>query len=104
MPGRAITPAMNEETDPPKDDPVATAILQALDGDASLTFKDLAQHLFAQRRKPKDRPDGWRKYMTAVKQQAVHLARQGRVEIVRKGEVADPDDFKGIVRVRRARG
>ena len=40
--------------------------------------------------------------MTAVKQQSVHLARKGRVDIVRKGQVADPDDFKGIVRVRRA--
>ncbi len=83
-----------------KDDPVATAILQALAGAASLSFKDIAQHIADQRRRPKDGPDLWRRYQTAVKQQAVHLARQGRIEIVRKGEVADPNDFKGIVRLR----
>lgn len=83
-----------------KDDPVATAILQALAGASSLSFKDIAEHIADQRRRPKDGPDLWRRYQTAVKQQAVHLARQGRIEIVRKGEVADPNDFKGIVRLR----
>lgn len=36
----------------------------------------------------------------AVKQRAVSLAREGRIEIVRKGQVVDPEDFKGIVRYR----
>lgn len=92
----------NTETQPPKDDPIAIAILEMLADGASLQFKDIAMRIFEVKRRPKDRPDGWRKYMTSVKQQAVHLARQGRVEIVRKGEVADPNDFKGIVRVRLA--
>ena len=92
------------EDQTPKDDPVAVAILDALTGGKALTFKDLAIKLFETKRRPKDRPDGWRKYMTAVKQQSVHLARQGRVDIVRKGEVADPDDFKGIVKVRLKQG
>lgn len=93
---------MTDETEsqPAKDDPIATAILEALAGGKSLQFKDIAMGIFAVRKKIKDRPDGWRRYMPSVKQQAVHLARQGRVEIVRKGEVADPNDFKGIVRVR----
>jgi len=95
---------MTEETEnqPPKDDPIAIAILDALADGSSLQFKDIAVRIFEKRKKAKDRPDGWRRYMTSVKQQAVHLARQGRVEIVRKGEVADPNDFKGIVRVRLA--
>ena len=95
---------MTEETEkqPPKDDPIATAMLDMLDDGGSLQFKDIAMRIFETRRKAKDRPDGWRRYMTSVKQQAVHLARQGRVEIVRKGEVADPNDFKSIVRVRLA--
>ena len=38
--------------------------------------------------------------MTPVKQQMVHLARTGRIEIVRKGEVVDPEEFRGIVRMR----
>ena len=85
---------------PVKDDPIATAILNALAGASSLSFKDVAMQIAEGRKRPKDRPDLWRRYMTAVKQQAVFLARQGRVEIVRKGKVADPNDFKGIVRMR----
>jgi len=93
---------MTDETEnqAPKDDPIATIILAALSDSASLTFNDIAMRIFETRKKAKDRPDGWRRYITSVKQQAVHLARQGRVEIIRKGEVADPNDFKGIVRIR----
>ncbi len=93
---------MNDDTEktPPKDDPIASAILEILADGTSLTFKELAMRIFQTRRKAKDRADGWRGYMTAVKQQAVHLARHNRAEIVRKGKVADPNDFKGIVRVR----
>jgi hypothetical protein len=99
-----MTRVMNDESEkqPPKDDPVAIAILSALADGEALQFKDIAMRIFETRRKANDRPDGWRRYLTSVKQQAVHLARQGRVEIVRKGEVADPNDFKGIVRVRLA--
>jgi len=93
---------MNDEPQkkPAKDDPIVKEILGLLSDDKALTFKDMAMHIFETRRRPKDRADGWRKYMNAVKQQTIHLARQGRVEIVRKGVVADPRDFKGIVRVR----
>ncbi|PCI40334.1 MAG: hypothetical protein COB46_07035 [Rhodospirillaceae bacterium] len=91
-----------ENKKPAKDDPIATAILDMLAGDALLTFKEMAIQIFEPRRRPKDRADGWRKYMNAVKQQTVHMARQGRVDIMRKGKVADPRDFKGIVRVRLA--
>ena len=38
--------------------------------------------------------------MNAVRQQMVHLARQGRIEIVRRGRPVDPNDFKGVVRLR----
>lgn len=99
-----MTDTDDQEQQPPKDDPVAVAILDMLCDGKALTFKDMAMRLFEAKRKPKDRPDAWRKYMTAVKQQCVHLARQGRVDIVRKGQVADPDDFKGIVKVRLKQG
>ena len=46
-------------------------------------------------------PDGWHKYMTAVRQQAIHLARKGRLQITRKGEPVDPNNFKGVVRLRK---
>lgn len=93
----------DSETPSTHDDPIAIAILDALASGKALTFNELAQHIFAAKRRPKDRPDAWRRYLTAVKQQALFLARKGRVEIVRKGEVQDPEDFKGIVRVRMAK-
>ena len=45
-------------------------------------------------------PELWRRYMNAVRQQATHLARQGRLEILRKGQPVDPKNFKGVVRLR----
>jgi len=105
FPKACYTPLMTDEPKkkPAKDDPIATAILDMLGVDGtSMTFKDIAMKIFEARRRPKDRADGWRKYMTAVKQQILHMARLGRVEILRKGEVADPNNFKGIVKVRRA--
>jgi hypothetical protein len=39
--------------------------------------------------------------MTAVRQQAMHLACNGRLEITRKGESVDPNKFKGLVRPRK---
>ena len=83
-----------------KDDPIASIILELLGQNKTLSFKDIAMALAEMKRKPKDGPELWRRYITAVKQQAVHLARKGRIEIVRKGQVADPDDFKGIVKLR----
>ena len=87
----------------PKDDPVAEMILETLDGLApgkSISLMDAARAVAETRRRPSDGPERWRRYMTAVRQQAVHLARQGRIEITRKGVPVDPNDFKGVVRLR----
>ena len=101
---------MNDLTDAPEetdetetvaiDDPIAMAILNMLAEDLTPTFQDAARLIADQRRTPKDGPNLWRRYLVAVRQQAVHLAKAGRIEITRKGEVADPKDFKGIVRMR----
>lgn len=61
---------------------------------------DVARAFAAARAKPGDGPQAWRRYMNAVKQQMVHLARAGRIEIIRKGQLVDPNDFKGVVRLR----
>ncbi len=91
----------NEDAEEPKaDDPVVVAIMEVLAEGGSPTFQDVARRIAKERAKPKDGPNLWRRYMNAVKQQAVHLAKTGRIEIVRKGEVVDPKDFKGIVRLR----
>ena len=87
----------------PPTDPVVEAIFATLDALApgkSASPMDVARALAAARAKPGDPPDAWRRYLTAVKQQMVHLARADRVEIVRKGKPVDPNDFKGVVRLR----
>lgn len=87
-----------------KDDPIAEWILAALSGGAEMALPAIARAIAADRAKLKDPPDAWRKYLTAVRQQAIHLARQGRVEILRGKTVVDPNDFKGLVKVRLAGG
>jgi hypothetical protein len=42
----------------------------------------------------------WRPLMHAVRQAAIRLARDGRIEILRKGRPVDPDGFNGVVRLR----
>jgi hypothetical protein len=85
-------------------DPVADAILAELGAQkhgASFTPEEVARAIAEARRTPKDPPDLWRKYLPAVKQQAIHLARAGRVEVLRKGRpVEDPAHVKGVVRYR----
>lgn len=43
--------------------------------------------------------DDWNRHMRHVRSAAIHLARQGRIDILRKGEPADPDRFKGVYRL-----
>lgn len=85
------------------DDPVAEAILDTLSGlspGASISMMDAARVVADRRRRPADGAELWRRYMNAVRQQATHLARQGRLEILRKGQPVDPKNFKGVVRLR----
>lgn len=43
--------------------------------------------------------DKWNGHMRHVRAAAVHLARQGKVTILRKGKPADPENFKGVYRL-----
>jgi hypothetical protein len=45
-------------------------------------------------------PDLWRQRLAQVRATAIGLARQGRLEITRKGRVADPETLKGVYRLR----
>lgn len=45
-------------------------------------------------------PEAWRRQLSLVRGTAVGLARQGRLVITRHGKPADPDDFKGVWRMR----
>lgn len=87
----------------PTPDPVAVFIVDHLAGGAEMSHQDIARAYAETRKKAKDKPDLWRRYMTAVKQQVLHLAREGKIEIVRNGQVVDAEDFRGLVRVRLAK-
>jgi len=90
------------EKAPQRDDAVAEFILGALASGKPLTFQAVAQAYAETRRKPKDPPNIWRRYLTAVRQQAIHLARQGRIELLHRREPVDPNDFKGLIHMRLA--
>lgn len=86
-----------------KRDPVAAAILEMLaraGPGGTVGPDDVARTIAAQKQKPGDPPDVWRRYMNAVRQQALHLARQGEIAILRKGQPIDPTTpFRGLVKL-----
>ena len=45
-------------------------------------------------------PEGWRRILGHVRATAVGLARQDRLVILRHNKPADPEDFKGVYRLR----
>ncbi len=46
--------------------------------------------------------ENWQRELPKVRAVIIGLARQGRVEVLRKGKPVEPDGFKGIYRVRLA--
>jgi hypothetical protein len=45
--------------------------------------------------------DPWQRHMTPVRQAAIKLAREGRLQVLRKGKpVADLDEVRGVIRLR----
>jgi hypothetical protein len=93
-------PTPDLDQDAPKGDPISHLIVALCEENGSTSPQEVAKAFFADHRKAKDPADGWRRYMNPVKQQMVHLARTGVVEITRKGEAVDPNDFRGLVRIR----
>jgi hypothetical protein len=47
-----------------------------------------------------DHPDGWGPLMQPIRRVAVQLMKEGRLVITRKGRPVDPDDFRGVYRLR----
>ncbi|MCC3306153.1 DUF3253 domain-containing protein [Sneathiella sp. HT1-7] len=87
-----------------EDDPVVDYILDAVASGGDIAPQEIAQAIAGDRLKSSSPKDAWRKYMTAVRQQAIHLARDGRLHIIRKGKIADPNDFKGLYKLRKVSG
>lgn len=46
----------------------------------------------------------WRSHLSRVRSVAAELARQGRIDILRKGKPVDPDRVKGVIRLRLTAG
>jgi len=94
------TPTEETEVEAPQDDPVVTYIMEALESGDEVSPNAIAQKIARDRATDKSPKDLWLKFMTAVRQQALHLARKGRIEITRKGKAVDPNDFKGLYKLR----
>ena len=91
---------MTKENEKPLD-PVAQFILETLQHRVSATPIEIARALGEQRRRPiEKKADAWRRFLNPVKQQMVFLARLGEIEITRKGELLDPENFRGVVKMR----
>ncbi|MFP4519727.1 MAG: DUF3253 domain-containing protein [Oceanicaulis sp.] len=43
--------------------------------------------------------EDWNAHMRHVRSAAVHLARRGKISILRKGKAVDPENFKGVYRL-----
>ena len=77
-------------------DPIAKIILAYLntkESDRSYSPQQLAQVVADERRRPKDPPDLWRRYLPSVKQQALFLSR--------KGKPVDSRTAKGVIRYKK---
>lgn len=44
--------------------------------------------------------EDWRLLLGAVRKVAADLARQGKIEILRKGKPINPDEMRGVIRLR----
>jgi hypothetical protein len=66
-------------------------LLGKLPGGKSVAPEDVARAV---------EPESWRRLLSHVRGTAVALAREGRLVITRHGKPADPDDFKGVWRMR----
>jgi len=76
------------------DEAVVETILQlctAAGPEGQVKPEDVAMELY---------PEEWQSLLKRVRLSARQLAEAGHIFILRKGEVADPDDFKGIYRLR----
>jgi hypothetical protein len=78
----------------PSGDPVETAIFDLLAKAASgksIAPEDVARAV---------EPERWQRVLGHVRAVARGLARDGRLVILRHNKPADPDDFKGVYRLR----
>jgi hypothetical protein len=81
-------------TAPPAHDKIGAAIFELLASEPA--GKSISPEAVARAVEP----EGWRRLLSHVRGTAVGLAREGRLVITRHGKPADPDDFKGVWRMK----
>ena len=88
----------DSKEDKPKGDMVEETILALVADRAGKTIcpTDAARAIAAARGED---DLSWRRWLSPVRNAAKALARQGRLVIYRKGKPADPDDFRGVIRL-----
>ncbi len=65
---------------------------EALGPGKSLTPSDIARAL---------KPEEWQSLLARVRREAIVLAREGRIDILRKGKPVDPEaEIRGVIRLR----
>ena len=81
-------------------DPIEAAIFEKLAkadpknvGGKSIEPSDVAKAL---------QPEQWQRMLPKVRAIALHLMRQGKLTITKKGKPVDPDNFRGVTRLRQA--
>ena len=77
-------------------DPIETAILNkiaSLEPGKSIEPAEVAKTL---------QPEQWQRMLPKVRAAALGLMRQGKLTITKTGKAVDPDDFKGVTRLRQA--
>jgi hypothetical protein len=66
----------------------------------SVTTDEIARAYHEANKKPKDPPDAWRRYIGPAREEAIGLARAGRLVVLRKGKPVDPAaPIKGVIRL-----
>lgn len=77
---------------PPAPDPIAAEILRQVTdrADGSICPTDVARAL----------REEWRPILSQVRRVAVRLAREGRIDILRKGKPVAPEEMRGVIRLR----
>lgn len=78
-----------------RDEFIYDTIMQLVlaDREKALRPEDIAMHI---------RKDDWQGLLKRIRIFVRKLAVEGYIDIIRKGKIADPDDFRGIYRVRSA--
>lgn len=92
-------------TDPSGSEPTSLrdlilALAAAAGPGKSINPNDVAKAAAARKAKPTDPPDTWRRYTKQVRAEAIGLAREGKLIVLRKGKPADATKpVKGIIRL-----